>query len=396
MKTGKHAGQYQVRIQPINKLTGRRESWPVQYVKTKRAAKAVEHKMWAEYQEGFNQADGNSIFTERFRKFVDTKKQSVSMVTYRDWDYSARIFEKYFGLAKINQMTTETIANFARQFVKERGLKVCKSSAIARRLTHMRSYFQTIVGTVIRENPVPKQALSVFFRRSELDIGDKYYIFSDEELKCIKDQIASDFKNMAITSWLTRLAIWISLETGMRPEEIQALRFSDLINQEGYTTFEIHDSWSDYTKSFNGALKSRPKGVSRRCLPLSTELINTIKSFQTKQRKFLQLHSLKNPQDLIFLNIRNYKSSSKEQPINQRSINQMLAKLCDRLNITSDDKHVSLYSFRHTVCTKLANKEGISYPWAAARMGNSLAVFMSVYVSEDRDQDSKMVKNWLK
>lgn len=395
MTTGRHAGEYQVRIQPVNKLTHKRESWPVQYAKTKRIAKAKERKMWTKYQEGFKLADGNSIFAEQFRKFVDSKKETVSKVTYRDWDYSARVVEHYFGAAKIKQINTQVISDFARKFVKEHEVRVGKSSAIERRLTHLHCYFQTIVGTTISKNPVPPKPLKVFFRRNEFDVSNNRYIFSNNELKLLKNEIIKDLNSTDVTAWLTKLAIWIDLETGMRPGEIQALRFRNLTNFKSYTTFEIDDSWSDYSKSFNGSLKSRPHGTSRRCLPLSKELVKTIQEFKIRQNKFLNKHNLQNPEDLIFLNIRNYKTSSEARPINQRSMNQMLDKLCKKLNIKTNDKNISLYSFRHTACTKLANSKDISNPWAADRMGNSLWVFCNVYVKSDRDLDNEMVKAWL-
>lgn len=393
--TGKRKGEWVVRIQPVNRLTGKRESWPVQYAKTKKQAKRLETEMWADYQSNFDRASGNSIFSTEFRKFVDQKKPCVSLVTYRDWDYTARVVEDYFGSAKIRQINTQVISNFARTFVKNRNLTVGKSSAIDRRLTHIRCFFHTLVGKTVRTNPVPRKALTTFFRRNEFDVGETCYVFSEQELKLLKTKIANDLHHTCITSWLTRLAIWIELETGMRPGEVQALRFKNVTSLDGYTTFKINDSWSDYSKSFNGALKSRPRGSSRLCLPLSRDLVNVLKEFHEKQIKFLKLHGLCNPEDLIFLNIRNYKSSSDMQPVNQRSMNQMLDQLCDKLNIDSGDDHISLYSFRHTICTKLANKEGISYPWAAARMGNSLSVFMNVYVKDDHDLDDLMVKNWL-
>lgn len=328
--TGNHAGEFQVRIQPINELTGKRENWPIGYAKTKRAAKAMERQMWADYQDGLNRADGNAVFAEQFRKFVDKRKKSVSAVTYRDWDYSADVVEHYFGSAKIKQINTEAIADFARQFVKDHNTTVRKSSAIDRRLTHIRSYFQTIVGKVVKKNPVPRKPLNVFFRRNEFDIGSKCYVFNDNELNLLKDEIISELSNTEITRWLTKLAIWIGLETGMRPGEIQALRFRNLEQFKNYTTFVIDDSWSDYSKSFNGALKARPHGDSRRCLPISKSLLSFIKAFHKKQVKFLKLHGLSNPEDLVFLNIRDYKSSSNNQPINQRSMNDMLDKLCKK------------------------------------------------------------------
>lgn len=394
--SGKHKGQWLVRIQPVNKITGKRESWPIQYAKTKKQAKLLEAKMWADYQEGFNQADGNAIFAEEFKKFVEHKKKAVSPVTFRDWEYSSKIIKQYFGSAKIAQITSQTIADFAQAFVHDRNLKVGKSTVIDHRLNHIKSYFQSIVGTVVRVNPVPDKALEVFFRQSQFDLRQKRYVFTDEELQAIKNQIIDDLRGSHVTRWLTRLAIWIDLETGMRPGEIQALRFNNLVFSKNYKTFEINDSWSDFSKNFNGALKSRPHGSSRECLPISEGLASFIKEFHLKQNEFLAEHGLKNPENLIFLNIRNYKSSADNQPINQRSINEMLIKLCDKLGIQSkNEEKLSLYSFRHTLCTKLANKPGISYPWAAARMGNSLPVFMKVYVNVDRDLNEQMVQKWL-
>ena len=45
---GKNKGQWQVRIQPINPVTKKRESWPVEYAKTKAEAVSLERKMWAD------------------------------------------------------------------------------------------------------------------------------------------------------------------------------------------------------------------------------------------------------------------------------------------------------------------------------------------------------------
>ena len=84
MTTGKHKGEYQVRIQPINKITGKRESWPVAYASNRSNAKALERQMWADYEDGLQLADGNAIFADEFQKYVVHKENTISPVTYRD------------------------------------------------------------------------------------------------------------------------------------------------------------------------------------------------------------------------------------------------------------------------------------------------------------------------
>ena len=118
--------------------------------------------------------------------------------------------------------------------------------------------------------------LDKFFRKNEFSVRKQRYLFTNSELELIKKQIQGALNHTTIDKWGTRLALWIDLETGMRPGEIQALKFNNLITEDGYTTFKINDSWSDYARKFNGTLKARPKGYSRCCLPISQELIDFI------------------------------------------------------------------------------------------------------------------------
>jgi integrase len=287
------------------------------------------------------------------------------------------------------------VNDFAHDFVASHKVTVGKSTVIARRLTHMRKFFKELEGRSVKVNPVPEQFLQKLFRKSEFSVKKNQYLFSNAELASIKKEIKSELNGLTINNMGTRLAIWIDLETGMRPGELQALRFQNLVVKDGYPTFKINDSWSDYTNGFNGSLKSRPKGAFRYCLPISNDLAAFLTEYQKKQDDFLRSHYVENPEDLVFLNLHDYKAASNKIPITQRSMNQMLKKLCKQLDIQNGDEKLSMYSFRHTICTKLANKPKISYPWAAERMGHSVAMFMKTYVKTDADVDKQMVENWL-
>lgn len=395
MKTGKHAGEYQVRIQPINKITHKRESWPVEYAKDRRTAKALERKMWSDYEDGMQLADGNAVFADEFQKYVDRRKNAISPVTYRDWQNSANEFKKYFKDTKIKDVTEQLVEQFAHDFVRERKVTVGRGTVIDQRLTHMRSFFKQLVGQVVKKNPVPDGYLEKIFRKSDFSVKQQQYVFSNTELKSIKDQIKLELGETTVANWGTRLALWIDLETGMRPGEVQALKFNNLVEEDGYSTFKINDSWSDYSRQFNGALKARPKGYVRYCLPISQSLADFVDKFKKEQKNFLDRHNLTNPKNLIFLNLHDYKTCANDIPITQRSMNEMLKKICAKLGISSNGEKLSMYSFRHTLCTKLANKPGMSYPWATERMGNSLGIFMRVYVKSDRDINQKMMDTWM-
>ena len=394
IQKGKYAGQWQVRIQPIDKQTGKRISWPVQYADTKKEAISIERKMWFDFENDLQPSKLNVSFSQAFRKFVDQKKDTISPVTLRAWDGSAKSFEIFFKDMKIKDITTAVVNRYAHKYIKLHHATVSNNAVIATRLTHMRSFFESM-GSAIKENPVPEHALTKFFRKSDFSVNLEQYLFTNSELNAIKDKVKQDLKNCAIYNANGKLAIWIEAETGMRPAEVQALKFSNLVKEDGFWTFRISDSWSDYTHSFNGALKSRPHGYYRVVLPISKELVAYIRKFKKEQGEYLKKHGIKNKNDLVLLNLRDYRFARTNKPLSQSGMNDMLRKICKELNIDSGEARLSLYSFRHTICTKLANKAGISYPWAAERMGHSLTTFMKVYVGVTKDVNKEMMKAWV-
>lgn len=78
-------------------------------------------------------------------------------------------------------------------------------------------------------------------------------------------------------------------------------------------------------------------------------------------------------------------------PIGQKSMNDLLKKICQKVGVANGDKQISMYTCRHTVATKLGNTAGMSYPWAASRMGHSLEMFMKTYVHADKNKNQEMM-----
>lgn len=392
---GKNKGKWVVRVQPIDHVTGKRISLPLKYVDTKTEAKRQEEQIWKEYKAGLNLGDGKAVFAESFQKYVNQRASSISPVTLKSWQESANSFKNYFGKTKINQVTTALVSKYAHDYVNKNHVTVSKSSIISKRLIHMRNFFKSLEGKAIKENPVPDRALKSFFKQSDFSLPQEWYIFSDSELESIRNLLINDLKQTSVNNWGSKLAILIESYTGMRVGELQALRFSNLIeDNNGYWSFRINNSWSDYTNNFTGALKARAKGYSRTLLPLPSKIVDLVKEFQTKQGEFLRQNDLINKEDLLFINLHDYKQFKNNKPISQHAFNLMLKNICAKLEIEPKDKKLSVYAFRHTICTNLASTPGMSYPWAAEKMGHSLQMFMNTYVGLNSSIEQKMTKLW--
>lgn len=129
-------------------------------------------------------------------------------------------------------------------------------------------------------------------------------------------------------------------------------------------------------------------------IPVPEKVIDLLHVYEARQREYLAQHNCKNSLGLIFLNLHDYRSDESNAPITQHGINDMLKLICKSLRIQSNKKRLSAYSFRHTICTNLANTPKMSYPWAAERMGHSLQMFMKTYVGVDPEMDKQMGVLW--
>ena len=144
VEKGKHKGEYRVRIQPRDKVTGKQISWPLQYAKTKKEAIQIERKMWAEFEDGLNFGEASAIFADSFQKYVNERAKTISPVTLKAWQASADSIKEYFGKTKISQVTPALISKYAHYYVEKHHTTVRSSATIAKILVHLRNYFKTI------------------------------------------------------------------------------------------------------------------------------------------------------------------------------------------------------------------------------------------------------------
>ncbi len=145
-------------------------------------------------------------------------------------------------------------------------------------------------------------------------------------------------------------------------------------------------------------MKDRPKGAYRYCLPIKNiEVIDLIKDFQIKQKKYLDEYGLKNTSGYIFLNLHNYKSisSNNQLSVTQKSLNEKLKAVCKNAGIEKQkDSILALYSLRVYLSSLLGNDNRISNMYACQRMGNTIQVFLSTYVKENRESYKENSQLW--
>lgn len=110
VKNGKYSGKFQVRIQPRDKVTGKRLNIPAEYVDSLTEAKKVERSMWHKYESGYDYATAEELFPVCFERFIEEEyaKGRWEKKTYKDWEYSSRIFKQYFSHIKMKDMETVT------------------------------------------------------------------------------------------------------------------------------------------------------------------------------------------------------------------------------------------------------------------------------------------------
>lgn len=392
-KKSPYFGKWYVRVQPV--VNGHRVSVPVQYAKTKRQAELLELKLIESARSGFDYSATNKSLADAFSAWINRQKEldRWSPVTERTWRYTEKVVHQYSHGLKIKDCTQDAMRKLVHEYVNDRSISVAAHSCADRVLQQLRTFFLTLEGVTIVKSPIPKKALDFFFRKDRQSVIRDKYVLTDEELADFKSIIREDLQRLGVNNSVTRLGLWIEAETGMRPQEIQALSFSDLVQDEGHWVFKIGDSYSELQRKFNGHLKARKCGETRLTPPITNELYRVIQQFKRKQHNFIKDNKISNPNDLIMLCLADYRLARLGKPVTQRSMNSLLKTICEKAGVDSGGLPLTCYTLRTTVATRLARLNDYSY--ASDRLGNSLAVYMRYYVKPMNRGYSSLMDDYL-
>lgn len=377
-KNSPHFGEWRVRKQLM--IDGRIVSLPVKYAKTKREAQDIERQLILDARKGFDFDGANQTLPDAFSNWIESQERANRWEnsTKRSWHTAEKVVRHYCNELKLKDCNQDRMREFINCYVVEHHATASPHSTAAMILQHLRTYFLTIEGTLITKSPVPKRPLEKFFRKGLQSDPEEKYAMTDSELFGVKDVMLNDLQRLGIRYQVSRIALLIMSETGMRPQEVQAVKFSDLVEEEDHWVFKLHDSYYVLDKKMNGHLKSRRPGNWRLTPPITKSLYEVIRKFQSSQEQYLDQLGLSNPDDLICLCISDYRLLRLKQPITQRSMNDVLKKIAKQVGVQNGNKSLTCYTLRTTVGTRLARLSDYSY--ASDRMGNSLEVYTRYYV----------------
>ena len=105
INSGRNKGQYRVRYQPIDPITGKKTSIPSVICSTRKEAREAEKKMVADYQAGkYKHWDLLSqTLSGAFENYIKEEAQlgRWEEPTLKDWNYTLRLVKEYFNNTKL-------------------------------------------------------------------------------------------------------------------------------------------------------------------------------------------------------------------------------------------------------------------------------------------------------
>lgn len=403
-RTNKHGELlYQAVIQPTdpNDLTGRtrlyfKKTWTANYEQALADDEQL-HIEWDEMLQEFRKTlnEGMSIHEGYVWYYNTIKRAHHEPRTVQSWMTTAKLLPTYFRHQKVGTITTVDVKKFAMQY--SNGKSSGANSSIVKHLVHLKAFFDHAVHEgVIERNPIPTTFRSEWFGvgvRQKI-MNRKYSRAFDEILEPTEIQaIRNYFRDLVITpqnvdKMTSKIGILIAAFTGVRPAELQYLLPSDIMwnGRLSRMRFHVHDSWDNHNKIRNGRTKT---GNDRDTLYLPDWASSLVRDYIDTRNYYMTEHEITGIDLPILLSLHQSHSSREYYPIDQNSLNLQFKRIGKQLRIPRF-KRFTLYWLRHTISTELANNANGKFAPAAALMGNSVNVFMEVYVNSQREAEEAL------
>lgn len=377
--SGTYKGMWMVRAQV--QIDGTMYSSKRQYVKTKTEAKHLEEALKSELRNQKRQSILDQRFDKAFDGYIDKRQLAWSSRTLKAWRFTQRRLSEYMPhyKSKIRVITYNDIYNFARTYQEVHNLKVTKDGTLNRTLQHLRTFFKA---EQINPSPCPPSPMHAIFNRREITAPSREKVtFTADEVKQLKRKIFADLKKLPVKKQASRIMILILLDTGIRPEEAQALKWSNLTVEQGHFVFTLDHAWNDNDRVPTKGLKGRYIGQTHRTLPLTRPVYEALMEYRSKQDLYLHENGIDDWGNLILPVMTDYRSASQGKPITQTSARQLLQEICKKLDF---EKHATLYTCRHTVASNWVKSSG-DWAFVADRLGTSVLQLQRTYTHATQD-----------
>jgi len=300
--------------------------------KTKHAAVEFATQFEVDRDTGKLVTNQSPLFKDYFWEWFETYKEStVRERTRLTYVQAHKVLEKYLPYERLDEINRRKY----QKFIKEYGSTHAKST-----VSKMNSLFHASIKDAIYDNLLRKDFIENTTLVFDKERTRKIEYLSVEQMQQLIDHLLST-RN---PNFVSKYMILTALFTGMRPGEIQGLRWQYI--NDNFNTFTLHQSWNETNKNFQ-ALKNE---TSYRVIRVDGWLIDLLKEITHK-----------NDKDCVFVD--QYKTIPTSSAIN-KSLRDSL-KEC---GITLKGFH--FHSCRHTHVAYLLS-QGIDLYAISKRLGHS-------------------------
>ncbi|HEY4398904.1 MAG TPA: site-specific integrase [Lactobacillaceae bacterium] len=338
-----------------------------------------------------------SDFVDAYLYWYKKYKQAHhEALTIDQWIDTSTWLRKEFGQIRLKAVSEARIKRVAIKYAETHSTQ--RDGTLAKRITHVKTFLEYAANKgIIAKNPLTPTWRMDWFgtgvkaKQTNFDLlHNKERLFTNDEMSAIRKTLLAIDYSHDITRRPSKMALLIMAYTGIRPEEVQALKASDIRRINGKIKFVIHDSWNNKHHFLNGRTKNLMK---RETIALPTQATQLVEDYLKAQSEILQRWQQPQADPFIVLNVQNPKKVVEQQPITQGAINKQLKAIAEKLEITRPDVDIVAYSLRHTVATELSKKVNGQYEKAAHLMGHTLKQYLATYLHTQKDEVSELGDN---